>query len=308
MRPPVRMREHRAMTNEISLANVSTAFSDAVDRAAATVVQVQGQRRPGSGLVHSDDVVLTTARALGGEDDLHVRRPDGTVLDAHLGGWDPVTGLAVLRVGGLGLPPIARAATPPRVGHLALAIGRSWSNAVTATLGLVSIIGGPLPVARRRAIDQVIRTSAPMHDGFSGGAFVDTSGALLGVATAARIRGLGVVIPASIAWQTAQTLLEHGSARRGYLGVAAQRVHVAGQTDREVALLVVDVSPGSPAAAAGVIVGDVILDFEQRHVETPEDLLDLLAAEPVGRPVTLRVLRGGKPTDIQVTIGDRPKK
>ena len=88
----------------------------------------------------------------------------------------------------------------------------------------MSVIGGPLPTGRRRAIDQVIRTTAPMHDGFAGGAFLDTSGGLLGIATAAAIRGLGVVIPASIAWKTAATLLEHGSLKRGYLGLAGQPV------------------------------------------------------------------------------------
>jgi len=82
-----------------------------------------------------------------------------------------------------------------RVGHLALAVARSWSNVVTASAGIVSVIGGPLPTGRRRAIDQVIRTTAPMHDGFAGGAFLDTSGGLIGIATAAAIRGLGVVIP-----------------------------------------------------------------------------------------------------------------
>ena len=150
-------------------------------------------------------MVLTTVRALGRDDGLHVRRDDGRTLDAELAGWDPTTSLAVLRVAGLGTKPIAPAAATPRVGHLALAVARSWSNVVTASAGIVSVIGGPLPTGRRRAIDQVIRTTAPMHDGFAGGAFLDTSGGLIGVATAAAIRGLGVVIPAAIAWKTAAT-------------------------------------------------------------------------------------------------------
>ena len=105
-----------------------------------------------------------------------------------------------------------------------------------------------------------------MHDGFAGGAFLDTSGGLIGIATAAAIRGLGVVIPASIAWKTAATVLEHGSLKRGYLGLAGQPVALpesqrAGD-GREHALLVVGVTAGSPAAAAGVLVGDVLLDFD----------------------------------------------
>src|SRR5262249_40572432 len=158
--------------------------------------QVQGRRRPASGLVYADNVVLTTVRALGRGDGLHVRRHDGQTFDAELAGWDPTTSLAVLRVTDLGAPPIAPTAAPGRVGHIALAVARSWSNSVTASAGIVSVIGGPLPTGRRRAIDQVIRTTAPMHDGFSGGAFLDTSGGLIGISTAAAIRGLGVVIPA----------------------------------------------------------------------------------------------------------------
>src|SRR5205807_10138147 len=112
--------------------------------------------------------------------------------------------------------------------------------AVTASAGIVSVIGGPLRTGHRRAIDQVIRTTAPMHDGFAGGAFLDTSGALVGIATAEAIRGLGVGIPASIAWKTAATVLEPGSLKRGFLGLAGQPVSLAenqpGASGRETAL------------------------------------------------------------------------
>src|SRR5687768_8753824 len=185
------------MTNEL-LTSFSNQLADAVAAVAPSVVQVQGRRRPASGLVYADNVVLTTVRALGREDGLRVRRHDGRVLDAELTGWDPTTSLAVLSVPGLDSPPIAPTQAAPRVGHLSLAIARSWSNVITASAGIVSVIGGPLPTGRRRAIDEVIRTTTPMHDGFAGGAFLDTSSGLLGIATSTAIRGLGVVIPASI--------------------------------------------------------------------------------------------------------------
>jgi S1-C subfamily serine protease len=262
--------------------------------------------------VYADNVVLTTVRALGREDGLHVRRDDGATLDAELAGWDPTTGLAVLRVADLGTKPIAPSATSPRVGHLALAVARSWSNIVTASAGLVSVIGGPLPTGRRRSIDQVIRTTAPMHDGFAGGAFLDTAGGLIGIATAAEIRGLGVVIPAAIAWKTAATVLEHGSLKRGYLGIAGQPVALPeGQRaseGREHALLVVGVTAASPASAAGAMVGDVLLEFDGHAVESPEELLDLLLGDRVGRKVPLKVLRGGTIVEISVTVGERPVK
>src|SRR5882724_5542462 len=297
------------MSNEL-LSSFSDQFADAVAAAAPSVVQVQGRRRPASGLVYADNVVLTTVRALGREDGLHVRRHDGLTLDAELAGWDPTTSLAVLRVAGLETPPLAPATTVPRVGHLALAVARSWSNVVTASAGIVSVIGGPLPTGRRRSIDQVIRTTAPMHDGFAGGAFLDTAGGLIGIATASAIRGLGVVIPAAIAWKTAATVLEHGSLKRGYLGIAGQPVALPerqqGADGREHALLVVGVTAGSPAAAAGVLVGDVLLEFDGHAIESQEDLLDLLLGDRVGRTVPVKILRGGAVVDLTVAVGERP--
>jgi S1-C subfamily serine protease len=195
-----------------------------------------------------------------------------------------------------------------------VAVARSWSNAVTASAGLVSVIGGPLATGRRRAIDQIIRTTAPMHDGFAGGAVLDTRGRLLGVATAAEIRGLGVVIPAAIASKAVESVLAHGGVKRGFLGLAGQPVMLpesqrtgSGAGDAEEALLVVGVAPGGPAARAGIFVGDVILAFDGQPIESPEELLDVLTGDRVGRDVSLRVLRGGAPQDVSVTVGERPR-
>lgn len=294
------------------LSSFSTQLADVAANAAPSVVQVQGRRRPASGLVYADGVVLTTVRALGREDGVRVCRHDGAVLDAELAGWDPATSLALLRVAGLDSPPLVPAATPARVGQLALALARSWSNSLTATAGLVSVIGGPLATGRRRSIDEVIRTSAPMHDGFSGGAFLSVEGGLLGVTTAAAIRGLGVVIPAAIAWRTAATLLEHGSLKRGYLGIAGQRVTLADAQQtaggRDDGVLVVNVASGSPAAAGGVLVGDVILDFDGTPIGSPEDLVDRLLGGRVGQPVQLRVVRGGGKIDLTVVVGERGER
>jgi S1-C subfamily serine protease len=292
------------------LTSLSNQFADAVAAVAPAVVQVQGRRRPASGLVYAADVVVTTARALGRGNGLHVRSGDGRAFDAELAGWDPTTSLAVLRVPGLDVTPLAPSAATPRVGHLALAIARSWSNAVTASAGIVSVIGGPLPTGRRRAIDQVIRTTAPMHDGFAGGAFLDTTGGLIGIATSSAIRGLGVIIPAPIAWKTVATVLEHGSLKRGYLGLAGQP---AGLPDgqraaigRDQALLIVGVTSGSPAAEGGLLVGDVLIEFDGHPVEAPEDMLDLLLGKQAGTEARLQVLRGGTKVDLTVKVGERP--
>jgi S1-C subfamily serine protease len=292
-----------------TLSAFSNQLADAVAAVSPSVVQVQGRRRPVSGLVYAAGIVLTSARALGGEDGLHVRAEGGDAIEAELRGWDPATGLAVLRAPALDAPPIGLAKTAARVGHLAIAVARSWSNAPTASAGLVSVIGGPLPTRRGGRIDQVIRTTAPMHDGFAGGAFADVAGGLLGINTTMSIRGLGVVIPAAIAWATAARIVEHGSPQRGYLGVAAQPVrlpeHQRAGGDRETALLVVGVSAGSPAEAAQVLVGDLLLDFDGQPIESPERLLELLQGQAAGRSVPLRVLRGGSVLALTVTVAQR---
>ena len=300
------------MAGEQVLTSMSNAFADAVEAAATSVVQVHGRRRPASGVVYANGVVATLARTLGREDGLRVRQADGTLFEAELAGWDPATSLAVLRVPGLTAPALVPASSPARVGHLAVAIARSWSNAVTASVGTVAVIGGPLATGRRRAIEQVIRTTAPMHDGFAGGAFVNTEGALAGITTAAAIRGLGVVIPAAIAWKTIASVLEHGRPTHAWLGIAGQPAALPESQQRgearDSALLVVGVTPGSPAEQAGVLIGDLLLDFDGVPVRSPDDLLALLIGNTVGRAVPVRVLRGAAAATLAVTPQERPER
>ena len=295
--------------SESTLSSISDQMADAVAAIGPSVVQVQGRRRPASGTVYAPDVVLTTARAVGREDGLRVRTPDGRDVLAELAGWDAATHLAVLRAPGLGAPQAAVTTAPARVGHLALAVARSWSNVITASAGIVAVIGGPLPTGRGRAIAEVIRTNATVHEGFAGGAFIDPSGRVIGITTAAAIRGLTVVIPASIAWQAAKDVLEHGQLKRGYLGLAGQAVRLGesqrGPNGREHALLVVGISSDSPAERAGLLVGDVLVDFDGRAIQSPDDLLEALVGDRIGKPVTIGVLRGGNAQELTVTVGER---
>jgi S1-C subfamily serine protease len=251
-------------------------------------------------------------RALGGEDGLHVRQHDGRVTDAELAGWDPATGLAVLQASALEASPLVPSANPVRVGHVAVALARSWSNSLTASLGIVAVIGGPLRTGRRRTIDQVFRMTAPMHEGFAGGAVLDADGRLTGIATAASIRGLGLAIPASIVGTTAAAILEHGHVKRGYLGIAGQPVRLP-EAQRSGAaqdggVLVVTVMADGPAAAAGMLVGDVLLAVDQAPLDSPEQLMDLLAASGAGHKAHLRILRGGAVINLDVTMTERPAR
>src|SRR5687768_11959851 len=290
------------------LNELSNQIAEIVSHVQASVVQVEGQGRPASGLVYADDIVVTTARAVGRDEHPRVRRGDGQEGIAEIAGWDPATRIVALKAPRLGLPPLS-AGNLPRIGEVAIALARSWSNAVTVTAGLVSIIGGPLPTGRRRSIEQVIRTSAPMHEGFAGGAFLGTDGRLLGVTTAASIRGLGVVIPAGIAWSTAADLLRRGTLKRGYLGIAAQPARVSdkqkGAAGSGQALLVVDVKPGTPADEAGLFVGDLLLSLDGHALASPDELFDLLVGDRVGKSVAVKVLRGAALVDVSVTVAPR---
>ena len=290
------------------LIQLSNQIADAIEAVAGSVVQVQGQRQPASGRAAAADTVRTPARAVGREERPRVRRADGDVLDAELLGIDAVTRVAALKVPGLDAP-VLTPGPAPRVGHIGIAVARSWSNAVTATTGLVSVIGGPLPTGHRRSIEQVFRTSAPMHEGFAGGAFIGAGGELLGIATAAAIRGLGVVIPASIAWTAGAELFRRGGLKRGYLGIAAQPARVSERQRQaagaDEALLIVGVKDGTPAAEAGLLVGDLLLSLDGQTLATIDDLFDLLTGERVGKTVTVRVLRGGSAIDVTVVVRER---
>jgi len=290
------------------LNELSNQFVEIVARVAPSVVQVEGQARPASGLVFAEDAVVTTARAVGGDEHPRVRRADGEVIQAEVAGFDPAAHLVVLKVPGLGLPTLT-AGELPRVGEIAVAVARSWSNAVTATAGLVSVIGGPLPTGRRRAIEQVIRTSAPMHEGFAGGALLGADGRLLGMTTAASIRGLGVVIPAGLAWSKAAELLRRGSLKRGYLGIAIQPARVSdrqkGVAETDQALLVVGVKPGTPADTAGLLVGDLLLSLDGHVLASTDELFDLLIGDRVGNSVAAKVLRGTAPVDVSIAVIER---
>ena len=294
------------------LTELSNQIANLVEASAPSVVQVKGDRDAASGVIHSTGVVVTTIRAIGRENGLSVRKHDGSTASAELGGWDPATGLAILRAPSADGPALAPSGAPVKVGQLAVAIARSWSNAVTASVGNVAVIGGPLRTGRRRTIDQVFRTTASMHEGFSGGAFVDAAGGLIGITTAASIRGLGVVIPASIAWKAAANLLEHGSVKRGYFGVAGQPVSLAPHqrdlSTRERGVLVVAVTPGGPAADAGILVGDIILAVDGSPLDSPEELMDLLMTTGPGHTASTQLLRGAALSELAVTVGERPAR
>lgn len=294
------------------LSKLSDAMANAVEVAGAGTVMVNGRRRlPASGIAFASDLILTANHVLERDEDIPVILPDGSEFSSRLAGRDPGSDLAVLRLE----KPVAALAMPSsgeaHIGQLALALGRPSPNGIQASLGVVSAIGGPVRTGRGGLLERYIRTDAIPYPGFSGGPLVDSSGKVLGMNTSGLSRGASLVVPAGLAWQLADSLVKHGSVRRGYLGVRSQPVEVsAAQQEalgrqQEGGLLLVSVEKRSPAEAGGLMVGDILVGFDGQAVTDPDDLFALLAGDVVDRPIQLEVLRGGQSTQITVTIGER---
>jgi S1-C subfamily serine protease len=233
----------------------------AVERASASVVQIHGHRRPVAGVVFGDDLIAAPARALG-DDTVTVRTPGGATHEGAVLGHGLSMGLGVVRVSGLGVTPLATA-EEPKVGHLAVAIGRTWSGGVMATVTNVAVVGGPLRTGRTSQIERVIRIAQSPHGALTGGALVDGEGRALGLISGSEIRGTTIVLPAMLAWPAAQALVAHGGTRQGFIGISTTTVELpARQREgraQEYGLLVTGVVGDSPADAAGLLVGDVIV-------------------------------------------------
>jgi S1-C subfamily serine protease len=161
-------------------------------------------------------------------------------------------------------------------------------------------------------IDADIHTDLPIHHGYSGSALVDLRGRVLGINTAGIYRATAVVIPTSTVRRVMESLLAHGSVRRGYLGIVTQPVRlppdVAERIGQETALLVTSVQSGSPAHQAGLVLGDAIVAFEGTPLRHPGELLPLLEEERIGKEATLRLLRAGEVREVRVTVGVRNGK
>jgi S1-C subfamily serine protease len=295
-----------------ALAALSDAMAAAVEKAAAATVMVAARRRmPASGILYSPNLVLTADHVVEQDDDIPVTLPGGSQLRAVLAGRDPGSDLALLKLeGDAG---IAAEAAPgeARVGQLVLALGRPSPGSIQASLGIVSVVGGPLRTGRGGLLERYLTTDAIPYPGFSGGPLIDAGGRVLGVNTSGLARGASLAIPASLAWATAASLDKHGHIRRGYLGLRTQPVELpanaraALQRQQVSGLLVVGIEPGSPAEQAGLIVGDILTGLAGSPVSDHDDLLGRLASMPVGDPAQVELLRGGQLQFITVTIGER---
>jgi S1-C subfamily serine protease len=199
-----------------SLSNDITA---AVEQAAPSIVQVHGRRRVAAGVVFADNLILTPTNV--DDDQVAVRGGNGQAAEGVVLGRIGHLALTVIRVDGLGLRPLP-AGDDAKPGQLAVAIGRTWSGNVMATLAPIAVVGGPLRTGRRTELERVIRIQQPPHGALSGGALIDGSGRAIGIVTSFAIRNTTVVIPSAIAFAAAGKVAAEGGTKQGFLGVSAE--------------------------------------------------------------------------------------
>ncbi|HEV8547037.1 MAG TPA: trypsin-like peptidase domain-containing protein [Candidatus Limnocylindrales bacterium] len=235
---------------------------------------------------------------------------DGAEFEFEVVGRDPLSDLAVVRASGSGL-----AAAPLgdadrlRVGQLVVAIGNPLGFGGSVTAGVVSALGRSLAARDGRAsrlVENVIQTDAALNPGNSGGALADSRGRVVGINTAVAGIGLGLAVPINAATRAIIAALMHeGRVRRAFLGVVGGtrplRAALAERLGRRRGLEVVQLLDGSPASAAGVRAGDVIIELDGKPIEGVGDLQRVMVGEMVGRRVPVGVERDGRLLDLQVT-------
>jgi len=309
--------DDRALLDAYSEAVVRT-----VDAVRPAVVRVDVNRRQSSGrsrgahgsgsgfVISPDGFVVTNSHVVDHATDIQVTVADGRELEGRLVGDDPETDLAVIRIDG---GPLVAArlgdSSAVRVGQVAIAIGNPYGFDCSVTSGVVSALGRSMRSRTGRLIDNVIQTDAALNPGNSGGPLVTTRGEVIGVNTAIiqPAQGLSFAIASRTVELIVSRLITDGRVRRSYLGVTGARAPVsralvrANDLREASGVRVASVAPLSPALAAGVREGDVIVRFGRADIANIDELQRQLDGDRIGVPTPLLVLRGAELREIIVT-------
>ena len=299
----------------------SRAVIEAAERVSPSVVYIQvtgpanrrRQGRPGpneltgsgSGFVFTPDgFILTNSHVVHGASKIEVTLMDGRRFQAQLIGDDPDTDLAVIRITAPNLVPAQLGDSQSiRVGQLVIAIGNPYGFQYSVTAGVVSALGRSLRAQSGRLMDGVIQTDAALNPGNSGGPLVNSRGEVIGVNTATILPAQGICFATSIdtAKFVAGRLIRDGKISRSYIGVAGQNVPIPRRIVRfyqlavETGVLVVSFETNgetSAAQEAGLLAGDLLVEFDGQPIRGIDDLHKLLTDERIGKQTPVTVIRG----------------
>ena len=273
------------------------------------------ERALGSGvIVDAAGHIVTNHHVIANADSIRVQLADGREAEASIVGRDPDTDLAVLKIGlnRLAVMPLGRS-DQLRVGDVVLAIGNPIGLSQTVTHGIVSATGrGQLGVA---TFENFIQTDAPINVGNSGGALIDSTGTLVGINTAViaknlGVEGIGFAIPVNLVRGVLREITEKGRVIRGWIGIAPE--DIADDMARRLGLarggvVITNLYVDSPAQAAGLAPGDLVLAVNGNEVRSAQEALARIATLAPGVTLTLRVQRGAQVADVKVAVAERPR-
>jgi S1-C subfamily serine protease len=287
-----------------SRAVVSVADAVLPSVASVTVATRRGRGAGSASVITRDGFLLTSAHVVAGAGSVDVAFADGTRTRADVVGRDPLSDLAVLHARADVPPPVTLGdAARLRVGQLVVALGNPLGLAGSVTAGIVSALGRALPTGSGRVVDEVIQTDAALNPGNSGGVLADSAGRMVGVNTAVAGIGVGLAVPINTTTrEIVTTLMTTGRVRRAWLGIAGAQVplppRLAERLGSPTGLQIADVTPGSPAAEAGLLRGDIVVALDGEPVVTVTAVQKAMVEGAIGRRIEVTVWRHGALVDV----------
>jgi S1-C subfamily serine protease len=296
--------------------NLSNQLAGAVEKASAFIVAVQGRPRIGSsGVVWRQNFILTSSEGIRAEEGIRVLFPGGRAAEARLQGRDPGSDLALLEVDTGDVAPATFAADDSlKVGQLVLAVGRTANTGPIASFGIISGVAGEWQSWRGGRLDPFVRLDVGVYPTSSGGGVVDAHGNLAGLVSTGLSRSSVLAVTRKTIERVATRLQEKGHLSRPYLGISLQPVSLPRdlkekfQLAQESGIMILGIEPDGPAAAGGLILGDVLISGGGETLSDPEDLAGVLSRGNSGDQVTFRVLRAGDAQEVSIRVGERPAR
>lgn len=293
---------------------ISNALAEATEKVSAHVVAVHSEPRgSSSGVIWRSGLIVTAEHALRRDEEIQVTLRDGKTGSATLQGRDPSTDIALLKCKEALTPPSAFAdSTPWKPGQLALVVGGTRASGPVAALGCVSLVAAERRMWGGATIAPYVRLDVALQRTALGGAVVDASGGIAGIATPKFAPAGALALPVATVDRVVDALLAKGHIPRGYLGVGLQPIRLPAnlrenlQRQEKTAVIVLEVEPDGPAHKAGVVIGDILVGLNGKPVMRLEDVHAHLHGEQVGKPLKAEFLRGGLPLEANIVVGERP--